>query len=60
MWCSSHWYSFRLDKKLFRPCESVKSWFIIIYETERGFNEPTAKAMAKAFCESAKSVGRFV
>jgi hypothetical protein len=50
---------FRRDKKFINP-KTIKSWIIVIYENQGRFNQVVAEAMAKAFCEGAESVGRFI
>jgi len=52
-------FHFRRDKKLFKP-QTIKSWFIVIYESEGRFRPAQAEAMAKAFCGGAESVGGFI
>lgn len=52
-------FHFRRDKKLFKP-QTIKSWFIVIYENQGRFNQGAAEAMAKAFCGGAESVGGFI
>ena len=52
-------FHFRRDKKLFKT-QTVKSWIIVIYESEGRFRQAAADAMAKAFCGVAESVGGFI
>jgi eukaryotic translation initiation factor 2C len=47
------------DKKLFRPA-TVRTWTIVIYESQGRFRPETAREMAKGFIEGALSVGMTV
>jgi eukaryotic translation initiation factor 2C len=44
------------DKKLFRPA-TVRTWTIVIYESQGRFRPETAREMVKGFIEGALSVG---
>jgi len=47
------------DKKLFRPA-AIKTWVIVIYESQGRFRQETARDMARGFIEGAQSVGMTV
>jgi eukaryotic translation initiation factor 2C len=47
------------DKKLYRP-SAIRTWAIVIYESQGRFRQDTARDMAKGFIEGALSVGMTV
>jgi hypothetical protein len=49
----------RRDKKLFRPA-AIKTWVIVIYESQGRFRQETARDMARGFIEGAQSVGKYI
>jgi eukaryotic translation initiation factor 2C len=46
----------RADKKFFRP-SVIKKWVIVVYESERRFNQDVARQMAINFVSGARAVG---
>jgi len=53
------WYltrSIRRDKKLYKT-EIIKKWVIVIFETERFFNDGAVSNMISGFIQGAQSVG---
>ena len=51
--------TYRRDKKLFKPA-TVKTWVIVIYESQGRFRQDTARDMARGFIEGAISVGKCI
>ena len=51
--------TYRRDKKLFKPA-TVKTWVIVIYESQGRFRQDTARDMARGFIEGATSVGKCI
>jgi eukaryotic translation initiation factor 2C len=47
------------DKKFFRP-SVIKKWVIVVYESERRFNQDVARQMAINFVSGARAVGMTV
>ena len=47
----------RRDKKLYKP-ETIKKWVIVIFESNRFFNDKTVADMITGFIQGARSVGR--
>ena len=49
----------RRDKKLYRPA-AIRTWAIVIYESQGRFRQDTARDMARGFIEGALSVGKYI
>jgi len=47
----------RKDKKLYKP-ETIKKWAIVIFESNRFFNDKTVADMISGFIQGARSVGK--
>ena len=52
-------WRYRRDKKLFRPA-AIRTWTIVIYESQGRFRQDTAREMAKGFIEGALNVGECI
>jgi len=50
-------FGIRKDKKLYKP-EVIKKWVIVIFESNRFFNDRTVADMISGFIQGARSVGK--
>lgn len=52
-------WRFRRDKKLFRP-SVIRTWVVVIYESQGRFRPETAREMVQGFIQGAISVGKCI